>query len=117
MVGCDDPYIGELSIMPPPASKKARTTSARASRAAGSLPTLNVIQVPSPTTGNGSPVEGMGRVIRRAPGVALTLVCADTPNASQDRPDSAAARDSEALRVESVPLCADVWWCFICARA
>src|SRR5690606_24173094 len=117
MVGCDDPYIGELSIMPPPASKKARTTSARASRAAGALPTLNVIHVPSPTTGNGSPVEGMGRVIRRALPVALVLLCADTPEASQGSPDSANARDSHALRVETRSLCADVWSCFICPRA
>ena len=34
----------------------------RTSRATGSLPTLKVIQLPSPTSGMASPLDGMGRV-------------------------------------------------------
>ena len=68
MVGCDEPYIGDESIIRPPAAKKARTTSTQASRAAASLPTLKVIQLPRPTTGSASPLEGMRRII----GVAAT---------------------------------------------
>ena len=37
-------------------------TSAQASRATGSSPTLKVIQLPRPTTGSASPVDGIGRV-------------------------------------------------------
>src|SRR5688572_20460410 len=48
--------------MRPPPSTKARTTSAHASRATVSLPTLNVIHVPRPTTGIASPVDGIVRV-------------------------------------------------------
>jgi hypothetical protein len=66
MVGCEEPYMGELSIRRPPSAKKARTTSAQASRAAGSLPTLKVIQLPSPTTGSASPLA------RRPPARAAT---------------------------------------------
>ena len=33
MTSCEEPYIGEESIIRPPASKKARMTSAQASRA------------------------------------------------------------------------------------
>ena len=40
----------------------AFTTSAQPSRAARSLPTLKVIQVPRPTIGSASPVDGMGFV-------------------------------------------------------
>ena len=58
---CDDPYIGDELIMRPPSSKKARMTSAQASRATGSSPTLKVIQLPSPTTGMASPLDGIGR--------------------------------------------------------
>ena len=47
--------------MRPPASKKAAMTRAHSSRSAGSLPTLKVIQVPSPTIGISSRVEGIGR--------------------------------------------------------
>jgi hypothetical protein len=53
--------MGEESIMRPPASKKAAMTPAHSSLSAGSLPTLKVIQVPSPTIGISSRVEGMGR--------------------------------------------------------
>src|SRR5438876_734550 len=62
MTSCDEPYIGDESIIRPPASTKLRITSAQASRAAGSSPTLNVIQLPRPTTGSASPVDGIGRV-------------------------------------------------------
>ena len=48
--------------MRPPAAKNARITSAHDARATGSLPTLKVIQLPSPTSGIASPVDGMGRV-------------------------------------------------------
>src|SRR5262249_11046340 len=52
--------MGEESIRRPPESKKAPITCAQASRAIGSLPTLKVIQLPSPTAGSSSPVEGIG---------------------------------------------------------
>src|SRR5438132_4181037 len=53
--------MGEESIMRPPASKKAAMTRAHSSLSTGSSPTLKVIQVPSPTIGISSRVEGMGR--------------------------------------------------------
>ena len=62
MTSCDEPYIGDESIIRPPASTKLRMTSAQASRATGSSPTLKVIQLPRPTTGSASPVDGIGRV-------------------------------------------------------
>jgi hypothetical protein len=62
ITGCDEPYIGDESIIVPPAAKKARMTSAQASRATASSPTLNVIQVPRPTSGRASPLDGIGRV-------------------------------------------------------
>src|SRR6266496_1722944 len=62
MTSCDEPYIGDESITLPPASTKLRMTSVHASRATGSSPTLNVIQLPRPTTGSVSPVDGIGRV-------------------------------------------------------
>jgi hypothetical protein len=46
--------------MRPPASKKAAMTAAHSSRSSGSSPTLKVIQVPSPTIGISSRVEGIG---------------------------------------------------------
>ena len=61
MVGCDEPYIGDESIRRPPSAKKARTTSTLAARAASSVPTLKVIQLPSPITGSISPLDGMRR--------------------------------------------------------
>jgi hypothetical protein len=66
---CEEPYIGEESIMRPPAAKNARITlrSNRARRR--SLPTLKVIQLPSPTSGIASPLDGIGRV-------RTALVCA-----------------------------------------
>jgi hypothetical protein len=47
--------------MRPPAPKKAAMTLAHSSRRTGSPPTLKVIQVPSPTIGMASWVEGMSR--------------------------------------------------------
>src|SRR6185295_4808331 len=64
--GCDEPYIGEESIMRPPASKKAAMTPAHSSRSTCSPPTLKVIQLPSPTIGIASRVEGIGRRAGRA---------------------------------------------------
>src|SRR6266516_5506817 len=62
----DEPYMGEESIRRPPESKKARITCAQASRAIVSLPTLKVIQLPSPIAGSPSPVEGIGLLSTRA---------------------------------------------------
>src|SRR6185295_2788455 len=90
ITSCEDPYIGEESIRRPPPSKNARMTSAQASRAAVSLPTLNVIQLPSPTTGRASPLEGIGRVRTGDPWAA-----ADRGR----RNDPAPAAASEASRV------------------
>src|SRR5215216_314256 len=59
---CEDPYIGEESIIRPPAAKNARMTSAQELRATLSLPTLKVIQLPSPTSGSASPLDGIGLV-------------------------------------------------------
>jgi hypothetical protein len=53
--------MGEESIMRPPDSKKAAMTLAHSSLSTGSPPTLKVIQVPSPTIGMASRVEGMRR--------------------------------------------------------
>src|SRR5262249_24054727 len=58
--------MGEESIRRPPESKKAPITCENASRAIGSLPTLKVIQPPSPTAGSSSPVEGIGLLRTRA---------------------------------------------------
>src|SRR6266540_7278183 len=58
----DEPYMGDESIRRPPASKNARITCAQASRATVSSPTLKVIQLPSPTAGSASSVEGIGLV-------------------------------------------------------
>src|SRR5262245_44049378 len=58
--------MGEESIRRPPESKKVPITCAQASRAIGSLPTLKVIQLPSPTAGSSSPVEGIRLLRTRA---------------------------------------------------
>ena len=47
--------------MPPPLSKNAAITSAQASSNTGSVPTLNVIQLPKPTGGIFAPVVGIVR--------------------------------------------------------
>src|SRR5215213_4310887 len=57
------PYIGEVSIMRPPASASTRSTAASFSRAGSPGPISNTCQVPSPITGIASPLDGIGRVI------------------------------------------------------
>ena len=52
------PYIGDESMSVPPRSKNAFRTGASASRS-GPGPASNVREVPSPTTGSSSPVEGI----------------------------------------------------------
>ncbi len=47
--------------MRPPSLKNAAVTAAHSSSRTGSLPTLKVIQLPSPTTGTSSPVVGIRR--------------------------------------------------------
>src|SRR5215471_12202950 len=89
MVSCDEPYIGDESIIRPPASTKLRMTAAHASRAAGSSPTLNVIQLPRPTAGIASPVEGIGRVR-----IARDGACAYEGRSAPDRGATASARNA-----------------------
>src|SRR5262245_24362649 len=75
MTSCEDPYIGDESMSRPPSAKKTLMTSAQTSLAAGSLPTLNVIELPRPTSGRASPLEGMARVrIGPGPGRAARRV-------------------------------------------
>src|SRR5205823_6260673 len=64
-------------------------TSVQASRATGSSPTLNVIQLPSPTAGSASPVEGIGRVR-----IARGGICANEGRSAADRPVAANARNA-----------------------
>ena len=94
MVSCEEPYIGEELIMRPPPAKKARITSAQASRASGSLPTLKVRQLPSPTSGSRSPDDGIGRVSSGAP-----AACARRGKAA---PMPAAASDVSNWRRSSI---------------
>ena len=54
----------------PPRSKKVWMTCARAARSFSSLPTLKVIQVPSPIIGIFSPDLGIARVMIGPPGAA-----------------------------------------------
>jgi hypothetical protein len=61
------PYIGDESTSRPPSSTKAPRTSSRGARAVGLEPTSKVCQVPSPTTGTVSPVEGIRRVRMAGP--------------------------------------------------
>lgn len=72
MVACDEPYIGELSIILPPPAANAFITPAHSSSRTGSLPTLKVIHEPSPTHGIRSPEEGIGLVAGWADGAAET---------------------------------------------
>ena len=76
ITGCEEPYIGEESIMRPPAAKNARITSVHEARATGSLPTLKVIQLPSPTSGIASPLDGMARVRIAGAAAAGTIALA-----------------------------------------
>ncbi len=66
MTAWEEPYIGEESITRPPPAKKALMTAVHSSRSSASSPTLKVIQLPSPTTGSLSPLEGIGLVSRGA---------------------------------------------------
>src|SRR5262245_53659636 len=75
ITACDDPYIGEQSTTPPPPSKNAAITCVHSSCSNGSLPMLKVIQVPRPTTGMASPLDGICRV-------AICAVCAREPGAT-----------------------------------
>jgi hypothetical protein len=68
------PYIGEVSIIRPPASTSACTTARKRPRAGSSAPTSNTCQVPSPTTGIGSPEDGIGRVIIGEAAMVFNLV-------------------------------------------
>ena len=96
---CDEPYIGDESIMRPPSAKKARITSAQASRAARSLPTLKVIQLPRPTTGSASPVAGIFLVSTSA--AAVDCACnRPLPSASGH---NAAHRHSRSRRCPCTP--------------
>lgn len=53
--------MGDESISRPPAAKNAAMTSAHCARAGASWPTLKVIQVPRPTNGSCSPLDGIAR--------------------------------------------------------
>ena len=55
------PYIGEVSIMRPPASASIRSTARSFWRAGSPGPTSNTCQVPSPITGIASPLDGIAR--------------------------------------------------------
>ena len=105
ITSCEEPYIGEESIIRPPASKKLRITSAQASRATRSLPTLKVIQLPNPTTGNASPLDGIGRVSRgfgwADPSIGRSAVPA--PSASSER---RTLRRSTSGKLCTAPSCA-----------
>src|SRR5215510_7487907 len=83
MVGWEEAYIGEQSIIRPPAAKNAAMTAAHSSLSLASLPTLKVIQLPSPTAGSLSPVDGIGLVMgscaRAWPGSTAPAAVATTP--------------------------------------
>jgi hypothetical protein len=59
MTSSEEPYMGDESMTPPPASKNALSTSIRPSRRSLAWPTLKVIHDPMPITGRRSPVDGM----------------------------------------------------------
>jgi hypothetical protein len=67
------PYIGELSIMRPPASVNRVRTSFNGVRAAVLFPTSKACQVPSPMTGIASPDDGIERVIIVSAAIAFVL--------------------------------------------
>src|SRR5262249_2127219 len=75
----------------PPAAKKLRITSAHEARATSSSPTLKVIQLPSPTAGNFSPVDGIGRV-------TTASVCATPVHGLKAAAALAAASEPSTLR-------------------
>src|SRR5213078_2716910 len=57
------PYIGDESIIAPARAKNSCTTGTSGASFVTSGATLNVIHVPSPMTGNRSPVLGIARVM------------------------------------------------------
>ncbi|MNR32794.1 hypothetical protein D3C85_1504130 [compost metagenome] len=63
VLSSERPYIGELSITVPPAAKSASSTPGRRWYSSVSGRRSKPIQVPQPTTGRASFVEGMGRVV------------------------------------------------------
>src|SRR5215468_10937018 len=119
MTSWDEPYIGEESIRRPPSWKNARMTSAHESRAAASSPTLKVIQLPRPTSGSLSPVEGTGRVSsggRAAAGSGRAARCEGrrtevAPAAATDARRRRRVRDPVAGgRSRPVTAAATGWW-------
>jgi hypothetical protein len=64
-------YIGDESIMRPPASTSASTTLRNCGRAGSPAPTLNTYQGPIPTTGIASPLAGIARAIIVSAAIAL----------------------------------------------
>ena len=62
MTSSEEPYMGDESMTPPPASKNAPSTSIRPSRKSSLWPTLKVIHDPMPITPRRSPVPGMAFV-------------------------------------------------------
>src|SRR5262245_9731050 len=93
--------MGEESISRPPASKNAAMTEALSSRSFWSRPTLKVIQVPSPTIGKGSPVDGTGFVAGAAP-------CACAPSGSSTAADAEASMPCRIVRRVAIMRCSVV---------
>lgn len=93
ITGCEEPYMGEESIIFPPASKNAVITSAHSSRSTGSSPTLKVIQVPRPTAGIASPEDGMVRVRAHAPGPTRPRQCESRSGSSSSLHEGSAGED------------------------
>ena len=60
-------YIGDVSMTVAPDAKNACNTSRSGARAESSMPTSNGPDVPSPITGNASPLDGILRVIMSLP--------------------------------------------------
>src|ERR1700720_89489 len=72
------PYIGEVSIIRPPASTSCRSTALSGARAPSSAPTSKTCEVPSPMTGIASPEDGIGRVIIGPAAMAFILASSGT---------------------------------------
>src|SRR5512138_1740961 len=75
--------MGDESIIAPPRWKNVRITGTSGASFRTSGGTLNVIHVPSPMTGNRSPLLGIGRVIG-APSAARPLVAFSVATAASD---------------------------------
>ncbi len=63
ITSCEDEYMGEESIMPPPRSKKACITRNTFSRLLRTAPASKVSQLPRPITGISTPVDGTTRLM------------------------------------------------------